>query len=364
MGQQTISGQFPTSQGPSSQLSQIQYDHVATNDAALSGTATYPWNTGNYPVTAGPVTANGIYTQGLIRNNFGFTIPAIATIVGIQASVTRSYTGAANSFATYYAALTGLTAVQSKAYGSIIWSTIPTAEIYGGPLDMWGNTTITPAQVNSPTFGVEIGAFRINAPSNSTMQVWTSTCQVFYTLPGVNGIIIADASPDNFQTSQWTEGGALFYAVPAQPTLGGPWNIISYGIAFQGLTYQPNTGLASYGVLGSLWAGLLFNQITPPNIGASSWVNPMPQFPAGSALVSELWDGDTDTPFPFVNSAVVQQTARYLSYPVQLPVPVTMQPGENLSLALWLTPGLVQNAQLMIANATYEIVYDDSPQNT
>jgi hypothetical protein len=358
MGQQTIAGQFPSGSGPSgsplgSGITVTNY----TDDAALGGTI--PWiitanqATLTYPSAAGT-------SHGLIANNFGFAIPATATIVGVLASIARTAPPAA-SVQTIYAELTGVGGSANRGGAQGVWG-IPASESYpasGATNDLWG-ATITPAQVNSAAFGVEIQV-TVATSLNNAATVPSTRIAVYYTLPEIAGVILADASANNFQSSQWTEGGAVFYALPAQPTLIGPWQIISYAIAFQGLIYQPSAALASYGLLGSIWSGLLFNQITPPNQGSSPWQNPMPQFPAGSALIAKLWDGDEDTPFPYATANVTMQPGRFLTFSNSLPVPVTMQPGENLTIGLWLTPSLAQNAQLLIANATFEIIYDDTP---
>jgi hypothetical protein len=358
MGQQTIAGQFPSGYGPGG--SYLGSGIVATNytdDAALGGTIAWVITATQasltYPSAAGT-------SHGLIANNFGFAIPAAATIVGVLASITRT-APVVDPVQTIYAELTGVGGSANRGGAQGVWG-VPGGESYpasGATNDLWG-ATITPAQVNSAAFGVEIQVKVATSLSNAA-TVTSTRIAVYYTLPGIAGVILADASANNFQSSQWTEGGAVFYALPAQPTLVGPWQIISYAIAFQGLIYQPSTALASYGLLGSIWSGLLFNQITPPNQGGSPWQNPMPQFPAGSALIAKLWDGDGDTPFPYAQANVTMQPARFLTFSNSLPVPVTMQPGENLTIGLWLTPSLAQNVQLLIANATFEIIYDDTP---
>jgi hypothetical protein len=369
MGQQTIGGQFPAAQTSGSEVLAVTSNAgTASNDSAVGGT--YPWTLNAYPITAGPLPATAASTEGLRFSGLNFNVPTIATIVGVQVTLTRAYSGGgyAPDLYTQFIGLTGTTlplTSTNRAINFASWPpSPPTEEGFGGIFDLWNNTTITPAQVNSIAFGIELYATSAGSDSGRIAQVYGFRVAVYYTLPGVNGVILADASLDGFGDSEWTQGGAVFLATQAQPTLIGPWSIVGYSVAFQGIMFAPTSSLPSYGQLGSVWGGLLFNQITPPNLAGNNWMNPMPQFPSGSALVNQLWDGTTDTQFPWANLATPTQPARFLTYTQPLPLAVTMQPGENLTIALWLTPSLSQNVQLLICNATYEIVYDDSPQNT
>jgi hypothetical protein len=365
MGQQTIAGQFPTGVGPAYSQS-LQSEAVTFADSGAYG-GTLAWNVAGLPnrVTA-PVNTSG-ETHGLIAENFGFTIPAAATIEGVIATVTRSG-GFAVDGSTFADALIGLLpggafagfnrgAVGAWPYTSA--GNLPAA--YGSPTDLWG-VALTPAIINAANFGVVVQA-TFNNPSNKDTPngfVQSVALQVYYTIPGIPGVILADASANGFASSQWTQGGVALYQIPAQPGLTTPWKIVGYSISFQGLIYTPTPSLPTYGLMGSIWGGLLFDTSVPPNQGGNPWMNPMPQFPANSGLVNKLWDGETDTPFPLIDPAVAMPPARFLTFTESLDVPVTMQSGEGVVFGLWLAPGLVQNLQILLANATYSLIYDDS----
>jgi hypothetical protein len=364
MGQQTVAGQFPVGVGPALSL---QRAAVTFADSSAYG-GTLAWDVMGLPnrVTV-PVNTSG-ETHGLIAENFGFTIPAAAAIVGVIATVTRSG-GFVHDGSTFTDALIGLlpggafagfnrAAVGAWPYADV--GDLPAA--YGSPTDLWG-VALTPAIVNAANFGVVVQATFYDPPTSIQSPrgyVQSVTLQVYYTIPGIPGVILADASANGFASSQWTQGGVALYQIPAQPGLTTPWKIVGYSISFQGLIYAPTPSLPTYGLMSSIWGGLLFDTSIPPNQGGNPWVNPMPQFPANSGLVNKLWDGETDTPFPLIDPAVAMPPARFLTFTESLDVPVTMQSGESVVFGLWLTPGLVQNLQILLANATYSLIYDDS----
>jgi hypothetical protein len=369
MGQQTISGQLPSSEGPGGAGSLVTDATARTgvNDAAF-GSAPWTVTTGGTPAVpvyaqyAQPA-AGAVSSQGLACSNFGFNIPATATILSAQVSFYRGVltTAIAHTSVVRLIGVTGTSNNLANSQPTPSWTTVAQLENYTASPANW-NVALTPTIVNASTFGFELAAVSQGGGSADTPTIEVFGMFISYSLPGVQGIVIADASANDFATSQWTQGAVSFFSLPVQPDLARPWSIISFSLVFIGTIYQPNS-IPSYGQLGTLWAGLLFNQITPPNYGEVPWENPMPPFPSGSALISELWDGGSDACFPFTNSATLTPPPRYLTYSNPLPVPVTMQPGENLSLALWLTPSLAQNAQILISNATYELVYDDTPHS-
>jgi hypothetical protein len=126
----------------------------------------------------------------LRASNFGFSIPADATIVGIEGDIERRRSGGTTGQARDYSVRlvddTGTLVGSDKAYTANNW---PTTEgfvcdiaCYGGPTDTWG-TTLTPAQINDPDFGYAIqvngaaaGADRIAEVDN--MELW-----IYYTTP-------------------------------------------------------------------------------------------------------------------------------------------------------------------------------------
>jgi hypothetical protein len=97
-------------------------------------------------------------SQYLVALSFGITLPASATINGIQVEVSRSATvGLATT--DYAVHLVKNTQIQSAADNkalATVWSSTETVATYGGPTDTWGNTW-TGADINAG-FGVAFAA--------------------------------------------------------------------------------------------------------------------------------------------------------------------------------------------------------------
>lgn len=129
-------------------------------------------------------------TQYYQVSGFGFVVPSTATIVGISIDIQR------------YSNLTGVVDMSSSSGGhpgvvlqnggTILgtdhslagnWPTTPGSTFtYGGPTDLWG-ATLTPAIVNSSSFGFSFAAYN---GSGSTVQVQLTNADmiVYYTVPG------------------------------------------------------------------------------------------------------------------------------------------------------------------------------------
>ena len=91
-------------------------------------------------------------TENLNMTNFGFSIPATATITGISVEINRWASG--SSVQDNQVQLLRGSAVGSDRSSGIDWSTNnSTVVTYGG--DLWG-TTWTPAQINNSNFGVTL----------------------------------------------------------------------------------------------------------------------------------------------------------------------------------------------------------------
>ena len=100
----------------------------------------------------------------LIAKQFGFSIPATATITGITATFTRykssingtrGATGATVKDTTIQLLKNGAAVGSNFAQTSTDWTTSPLATTYGGSANLWG-TTWTPADINNANFGIEI----------------------------------------------------------------------------------------------------------------------------------------------------------------------------------------------------------------
>lgn len=107
---------------------------------------------------------DGTITDPLQCVNFGFDIPATATIVGIEVRIERKSNSAANGgsrdnslFLVKSGVAVGLTRATATAY-----TTADTVETHGGPADLWG-AIWTPADINDANFGAVFTATKASA---------------------------------------------------------------------------------------------------------------------------------------------------------------------------------------------------------
>lgn len=150
--------------------------------------------------TFSSITVNVGYTLAgeiLEATGYGFSIPAGATVTGIQVSATKSSGSGLivdQSVQLYKAGALQATnraaapATPTPAAGSQ-WATAPATSIYGGSADLWG-TTWTPADINSAGFGAGISA--TNVATNDSLAFQSDTAQldwvgitVYYTLASI-----------------------------------------------------------------------------------------------------------------------------------------------------------------------------------
>ena len=168
----------------------------------------------------------------LTASGFNFSVPTNATITGLEVSYTR-------------AKLTGSSAINgSISLTGVIGS--PTVQVDNGwpgtltPLTvgfsayLWGLTTLTPAIVNSSSFGALIQAQATGAPGNGgTGSVENVYMKVYYSTPttGVTDLLAASQFSLNFssQTSLFTgtvstAGTAVSLLTGALFVTDGSWN--------------------------------------------------------------------------------------------------------------------------------------------
>jgi hypothetical protein len=103
-------------------------------------------------------------TEYLKATNFGFSIPASATICGIGVSVEKSATGIGNVlFLESYVTDNSVRLVKNNVVTgnnkatSTHWGTTDVTASYGGNGDSWG-VTLLPADINNSNFGVAFSA--------------------------------------------------------------------------------------------------------------------------------------------------------------------------------------------------------------
>ncbi len=141
----------------------------ARTGADVSGTGTGIWiNPGNITAAdsnSATVTLNGATSHYLEGTNYGFTLPANATINGIQVTVGRYESGlsSGNDVRDSVVSLmkSGTLIGSNKGATSTEWPTANTAASYGANNDLWG-TTWTADDINATGFGVALSANSVN----------------------------------------------------------------------------------------------------------------------------------------------------------------------------------------------------------
>jgi len=126
------------------------------------------------------------YTYVLRLTDFGFSIPAGATINGVRVEV-RRYANGGNNLRDGLVQLTkdGTTGVGSnKAIADLSWPSAPANQEYGGGTDLW-ETTWTAAEINSATFGVLFAAYNNHGARSRTAYVDSIRITVYYIFEAV-----------------------------------------------------------------------------------------------------------------------------------------------------------------------------------
>ena len=126
--------------------------------------------------------AIGQATNYLKATNFGFNIPAGATVNGIEVEIEKSFIpDAAGSVSDLQVRI-----VKNGIIGSTIgeccnWPTSDASQAYGGTTDAWGETW-TPADINNANFGIAI-AGQANLVGSGTAQIDQIRLKINYSNP-------------------------------------------------------------------------------------------------------------------------------------------------------------------------------------
>jgi hypothetical protein len=138
--------------------------------------------------------------------NFGFTIPATATITGVLLQIERSVDATTISIQDNIVKLVkGGTVVGSNKSTAEDWTTTDIDVAYGGQDDLWG-TTLTYADVNASNFGVVISAKRTAGTGTSTAQIDYAVLTVYYVTTGTDWATGFDSSDSyEFKISNSTD---------------------------------------------------------------------------------------------------------------------------------------------------------------
>jgi hypothetical protein len=129
--------------------------------ATTTSTSTGSWNTPNQALVADTDEATLVFmlpdaTSGILQvSEFGFSVPASATITGVTVRIVRfgNVIQVQDSSVKLYAA--GMAIGANRAALGMSWPTGSTPRDYGTVEDLWG-ANLTPAVVNASTFGAGI----------------------------------------------------------------------------------------------------------------------------------------------------------------------------------------------------------------
>ncbi len=200
--------------------SSVSTTSAATTGTSVTGVGTIAWTSpDNIAVGGAHAMATGsgsgyAITHYLEATGFGFSIPSGATIVGIEASVTRLGSGLPNeTFDSVVKLLKAGAVTGSNRSAGAAWIAVsPQAATFGSPADLWG-TTWAPSDVNSSGFGLALAASVFNFA-----QVFNPlTVTVYYTF--ASGFsVAADAVVYASQTSELRWNG--MYRSPGSSVYG------------------------------------------------------------------------------------------------------------------------------------------------
>lgn len=158
--------------------------------------------------SAGPATTNY-----LKATNFGFTIPAGATINGIVANIERNGDlGNGNKIFDNSLKLikNGTISGSDKADALTQWPSSDTVATYGSMTDLWG-ATWTASDINASNFGIAISAIKTGGGnSNKIAAIDYISLTVYYTpLPTTGTIVITKVANGGTGTFQFNGTGGI-----------------------------------------------------------------------------------------------------------------------------------------------------------
>jgi hypothetical protein len=151
----------------------------ANVDAGAGG-----WDTqGNAAVLDGVYSFNDLnpaeISEGIYPNQYGFTIPSNATITGVEVTVYDSSDTSNGVVANSTRLKIGVTSSTNLEPGTTVIPTSITARTIGSSASLWG-LSLTPADINGSTFGVEL-KYQENLAGSAQVRVDYVAITVYYT---------------------------------------------------------------------------------------------------------------------------------------------------------------------------------------
>ena len=195
----------------------------------MTGLGTVAWNNPTSIYTSDnsistTTLASTITSNYLRASNFGFSIPANATILGVTVNIERSAdrSGIRDNVISLVNS-SGTIVGNNKAITSINWPTTEDVATYGGVTDNW-NASLTAADINSSNFGVVLAVYNSHTSKIRTANVDHITISVTFVIPPPsnddcsNAQLISVECSDAATTINGTTLGATEEAGLADPT--------------------------------------------------------------------------------------------------------------------------------------------------
>lgn len=123
----------------------------------------------------------GVDSNALQVTQFGFSVPTLATVIGVSVSVTRDSTLNTAFDKIVQLMLNNVLIGVNKADLVTLWPVAPASVAYGGSADVWG-AALTPAIVNNTKFGVRIIVQSASAIPDMP-EIDCVIITVYYTMP-------------------------------------------------------------------------------------------------------------------------------------------------------------------------------------
>src|SRR5580658_1559343 len=187
--------------GYQAQISNVpDSNSTSVNQSNISGTQNTN-GSGNWSFVAPQWRSNfgpGVSAlSNLVFENFGFTIPSAATILGVTASAVLVSQSPTAGFVSQVALFHSNAVLGTIKTPGTNFTTAPTMQSYGSAADQWG-AALTPAIVNDPSFGFAI-ACNLDHIRVFIGQPFIMT--VFYTLSGSGTVAFVQSIVINNETT-------------------------------------------------------------------------------------------------------------------------------------------------------------------
>lgn len=175
-------------QGLNSQISTQTPTNLTGTGANDSSIGTQAWSnptniqTDDGDIASVAMSSGASSSEYLTATNFGFSVPAGATILGVTATFGKQRDGLGGFVTDNVVSLVkGGTVIGNNKAGQG-WTGTRTDYTYGAGDDLWG-TSLTVSDVNASNFGVAIAAMSANPVTPSTAYVYTVRVTVYYSIP-------------------------------------------------------------------------------------------------------------------------------------------------------------------------------------